>query len=108
MPTVNRRFVAAAAQLCASADPAANLQVCARLAGRAAEAGAKLLVLPECFAFLGLHERDKLAVAEVLDAERPGPILRAVQEMARTQGLWIIAGGMHEIAQRDPDSGAIA
>jgi len=102
-----RKFVAAAAQVCASADPAANLQVCARLAGRAAAAGAKLLVLPECFAFLGLHERDKLAVGEVLDADRPGPVLHAVQEMARGGGLWIIAGGMHEIARRDPDSGAV-
>lgn len=108
IPMATRRFVAAAAQLCASADPAANLQVCARLAGRAAEAGAALLVLPECFAFLGLHERDKLAVGEALDVERPGPILGALQEMARSGGLWIIAGGMHEIAQQDPDSGAVA
>lgn len=102
------KFIAAAAQLCAGADPAANLQVCAGLAARAAEAGAKLLVLPECFAFLGLHERDKLAIGEVLDGERPGPILRAVQEMARAGGLWIIAGGMHEIAARDPETGAAA
>jgi deaminated glutathione amidase len=104
---VTTKFIAAAAQVCAGADPETNLQACARLAARAAAAGAKLLVLPECFAFLGLHERDKLAVAEVLDGEKPGPILRAVQDMARREGLWVIAGGMHEVAQRDPDSGAV-
>jgi predicted amidohydrolase len=104
---MTKNFIAAAAQICAGADPQANLQACARLATRAAEAGAKLLVLPECFAFLGAHERDKFAIAEALDAERPGPILRAVQDMARGSGLWIIAGGMHEIAKRDPASGAV-
>jgi predicted amidohydrolase len=103
-----RKFIAAAAQVCASADPPANLEVCARLAARAAEAGAGLLVLPECFAFLGLHERDKLAVGEVLDPAHPGPILRAVQDMARRGGLWIIAGGMHEVAKRDPATGEVA
>ena len=104
---VTKKFIAAAAQVCSGADPAANLAACARLAARAAEAGAQLLVLPECFAFLGLHERDKLAVAEVLDADRPGPILRAVQDMARRGGMWVLAGGMHETARTNPDSGAV-
>jgi deaminated glutathione amidase len=102
------KFIAAAAQVCSVADPQRNLEACARLATRAAEAGAELLVLPECFAFLGTHERDKLAVGEVLDGERPGPILGAVQEMARRTGLWVIGGGMHEIAKRDPETGAVA
>jgi deaminated glutathione amidase len=89
--------VAAAVQLCAGDNVRANLQVCQRLAAEAASAGAALLVLPECFAFIGMAERDKLAVAEVIDAARPGPILTAVMDMARSQGAWVIAGGMPEI-----------
>jgi predicted amidohydrolase len=92
-----RKFVTAAVQMCAGDDVRANLQVCKRLAAEAAGAGAALLVLPECFAFIGLAERDKFAVAEVIDAARPGPILNAVLDMARSQGVWVIAGGMPEI-----------
>jgi deaminated glutathione amidase len=89
--------VTAALQMCAGDDVAANLQVCKRLAAEAAGAGATLLVLPECFAFIGLAERDKFAVAEAIDAARPGPILAAVMDMARSQGVWVIAGGMPEL-----------
>jgi len=100
-----RQFKVAAAQLTAGEDLAANLAVCASLAQEAASRGAQVLVLPECFAFLGRNEKAKLAVAEVIDEANPGPILGELGRIARAHHLWVIAGGMPE---RKPDEPAPA
>lgn len=92
----DRRFRAAALQMCATDDLAANLAVCKRRAAEAADRGAALLVLPENFAFLGRQEGDRQAVAERLDPAAPGPILSALADMATRHGMWIIGGGMPE------------
>jgi len=89
-------FRAAAAQLTSTDDLAANLLKCKELAAEAADRGVQLLSLPECFAFLGRHERDKFAVAEVLDPAKPGPILEALQGIARNHSMWVTAGGLPE------------
>ena len=90
------RFIGAALQMCSTEDLANNLATCKRLAAKAAQRGAALLVLPENFAFLGRRERDKIEVAEVLDSHAPGPILATLMEIATTHGLWVIGGGMPE------------
>ena len=87
-------FRAAAAQLCAGDDRAANLERAAELARQAAAEGAQLFSLPECFAFIGRRMADKLAVAESL--EEPGPILSAIRAMAREHRMWVAAGGVPE------------
>lgn len=97
------RFTAAAAQMTSTADLAANLETCRARAAEAAEAGCKLLVLPENFAFLGEHERDKLAVAEVLDGGAPGPALSMLQDVARAHRMWVVGGGMAERIDGDGD-----
>ncbi|HUH02712.1 MAG TPA: carbon-nitrogen hydrolase family protein [Kofleriaceae bacterium] len=97
------RFTAAAAQMTATADLAANLEVCRERAAEAAGAGVALLVLPENFAFLGMHERDKLATAEVLELGAPGPVLSMLLEVARTHQMWVVGGGMAEVIPGDPD-----
>jgi predicted amidohydrolase len=99
-----RRFVAAAAQMCATEDLNANLAICEALAADAAGRGAKLLVLPECFAFLGRREGDKNAVAESLDAQPPGPIVATLARIARAHQMWVIGGGMPERAAADDRS----
>jgi predicted amidohydrolase len=91
-----RAFVVAAAQLCSGDDVEANLAVCRGLAAQAAQRGAELFALPECFAFLGRRTGDRLDVAERLD--QPGPILGAVRDMAREHRMWVVAGGMPEPA----------
>ena len=58
----------AAVQLTSRGDLTDNLARCGHLVGQAAERGARLVVLPECFAFLGEREGEKMAVAEGLDA----------------------------------------
>jgi deaminated glutathione amidase len=100
------QFKAAAVQMCSREDVGANLEACRKLTEQAARDGAQLVVLPECFAFLGKSERDKFAHAEALDGE-PGPILAALQAIARTDGVWLIAGGMPERLPDEPE-GAVS
>jgi deaminated glutathione amidase len=96
--TTTRRTVVAAVQLSSQADVAHNLETCARLTGEAAARGARIVVLPENFAFMG----EEAARSEI--AERAGdleaPIQRALSELARRHSLHLVAGGMPE---RSPD-----
>ncbi len=98
---ISKRYIAAAGQLTSTDDVAANLAVCADLTAQAADRGAELLVLPENFAFLGKSDRDKLAIAEEIGGA-PGPIVRAVQELARRHRMWIVGGGLPERLPADP------
>ena len=91
----------AAIQMCATDDLAANLATCRRLGDEAGSAGAKVIVLPECFAFLGKKEGDKMPYAEVLDAARPGPILETVLGIAERNGAVVIGGGLPETVPGD-------
>jgi nitrilase len=84
-------MIVAALQMTSGPDVAANLAVVARLAPEAAARGARVLVLPENFAFMGLRDADKLAVAE---PEGRGPIQDAIAALAARLGLWIVAGTM--------------
>jgi nitrilase len=66
-----------------------NLAAARALLERAARGGASLAGLPENFAIMGLHERDKLAVGEEFGA---GPIQAWLAQTARELNLWIIGG----------------
>ncbi|MEQ1439457.1 carbon-nitrogen hydrolase family protein [Fontimonas sp. SYSU GA230001] len=80
---------AAVVQMTSGADRDANLDAAGRLLRAAADAGARLAVLPENFAFMGAHETDKLAFAE---ADGAGPIQDFLAQSARALGLWIVGG----------------
>jgi len=56
-------------------------------------------VLPENFSFLGRSERDKLAIAERLDAG--GPIVTTLQELAVRHKVWLVGGGTPEVVDGD-------
>lgn len=79
----------AAIQMNSGADVAANLEAAAALLREAARGGARLAVLPENFALMGAHERDKLAIAE---ADGQGPIQDRLGALARELDLWIVGG----------------
>jgi predicted amidohydrolase len=98
------RFAVACLQLTSRGDVQQNLTTCAKLCGEARDRGAKLALLPENFAFMGMHEREKFAVAETLSDQAPGPILSALKDMATQGRLWVIAGGLPEVSA---DSGKV-
>ena len=79
----------AALQMTSGADVQANLNEARSLLQEAHAAEAALAVLPENFAFMGMHDADKLAVGET---DGGGPIQDFLAETAQRLGLWIIAG----------------
>ncbi|MFZ2451839.1 MAG: carbon-nitrogen hydrolase family protein [Methylovulum miyakonense] len=79
----------AAIQMVSSPDVETNLLAAGQLIADAAKAGAKLVVLPENFALMGLHELDKLKVKEV---DGTGPIQDFLAAVAKQWSVWIIAG----------------
>ncbi|MEO6601955.1 MAG: carbon-nitrogen hydrolase family protein, partial [Polyangiaceae bacterium] len=89
----------AVVQLQSQDDIAHNLAECARLVSVARGDGAKLVVLPENFAYFGSDET-KRSVAERL-ADPAGEIQCALSEMARSGELYLVAGGFPE-ASEDP------
>ena len=54
----------AAIQMISSASLAENLGVATRLISEAADAGAKVIALPEYFCLMGLKDTDKVAIRE--------------------------------------------
>jgi predicted amidohydrolase len=82
---------AAAVQLGAGADRAANLAAADRLTRAAAAQGAELIVLPEKWTAMGGGEELR-AAAEALD----GPSLAWARETARELGVDLIAGSFLE------------
>jgi nitrilase len=79
----------AAIQMTSGPDVAANLAEARSLIELAAQRGAELAVLPENFAFMGLHDADKRRVAE---AGGDGPIQDFLSRTARQLSLWLVAG----------------
>jgi nitrilase len=80
---------AAALQMTSGPDVPANLAQARLLLEEARAADAVLAVLPENFAFMGMHDADKRAVGE---AEGSGPIQDFLAETAQHLKLWVIAG----------------
>jgi predicted amidohydrolase len=95
-------LVVAAVQMTSTDDVEANLQRARELVREAAAAGALLIGLPENFAYLGNDTDHRLAIAEDVpkaggdDPGHPGPILTAMQELARGTGAWLLLGGFPE------------
>lgn len=79
----------AAVQMTSGSSVSANLQAAHRGLMEAAQAGARVIVLPENFAFLGLRDADKLQVAELPGV---GPIQDRLADHARELRVWIVAG----------------
>jgi predicted amidohydrolase len=89
----------AAVQLNSQADVAQNLRVCEELVLSAHTRGAKLIVLPENFAYFG-DSSGRALVAE--SAEAGGPIHSSLQRWALRTKAMIVAGGMPEKSD-DPE-----
>ncbi len=82
-------------QMTSTDDVDANMGAVRRLVGEAASRGAQLVLVPECFAYLG-PEKGKVAIAESL--EQGGPILERCRDIARETGVDVVYGGFWEKA----------
>jgi deaminated glutathione amidase len=87
-------MLAAVAQMTSGPDLPANLEKARALIAEARRRGAELCVLPENFALMGEHERDKFAFAEVVPGD--GKILSAMRAAAREHSIALVLGGMPE------------
>jgi len=88
---------AAAIQMISTPRVDDNLTQARTLIAQAAQAGAELVALPEYFCLIGLHDADKLAIAEPLaDARQPTsvgtPMQHILAKTAKEHGIWLIAG----------------
>ena len=87
------RTKVAVLQLNSTDQVEANLAALERLTGQAADDGAKLIVAPECFSYLGSDAAGstspgKLAIAESLP--EGGPILARCAALAKAQNVELI------------------
>jgi len=76
-------------QMASGPNVTANLIEAGRLINLAADAGAKLVVLPENFAIMGMKEQDKVKISETLGN---GSIQNFLSEQARKFGIWLVGG----------------
>jgi predicted amidohydrolase len=93
----------AAIQLNSQAEVGQNLDRVATLVAEASRRGARAVLLPENFAYVGDEEGKRSFAEELpLGAAPTGQIGARLAELARAHGLHILAGGMPERAA-DPD-----
>ena len=79
----------AAIQMASGPSIAGNLHEVSRLIAKAAEAGAKLVVLPENFALVPVRDSDRFAAAE---NDGSGPLQDFLAQQARTHKVWLVGG----------------
>jgi len=84
------RFLGAVVQMASGADRAANVARATALAREAARRGARLIVLPEVFAWRGTA--DDPSAAETI----PGPTTAAMATLARELGVLLCMGSILE------------
>ena len=91
--TPRTRQKVAVVQMTSGPDVEKNLGVVETLVREAASDGAKVIVVPECFAYLG-PEKGKLAIAERLP--EGGPILARMKMLAKSVAAELVLGGFYE------------
>jgi predicted amidohydrolase len=94
-----KAYKVAAIQMASGPNVAGNLSEAHRLIAKAVEQGARLVVLPEFFAIMGMNDRDLVAVREQAGH---GPIQSFLSETARQYKIWLV-GGSIPLAASAPD-----
>jgi len=89
----SQRVMAGVVQMTSTADVDANMDKVDELVREAADRGAEVVLVPECFSYLG-PEKGKIDLAESLD--QGGPILERCRKTARDAGVDVIYGGFWE------------
>ncbi|HUW25078.1 MAG TPA: carbon-nitrogen hydrolase family protein [Gallionella sp.] len=86
-----KAFKVAAIQMASGPNVMGNLNEAGRLIAKAAEQGARLVVLPEFFVLMGMSEQDKVAVRE---QPGQGMIQSFLSEAARRHKIWLVGGSI--------------
>jgi nitrilase len=86
------KTIVAAVQMVSTPLPQENFAVMQRLVGQAAAQGAQIVLLPEYWPIMGMHENDKLAHAESTESALAGPIQDLMAQQAKEHGIWLIGG----------------
>jgi len=89
----SKPVMAGVIQMTSTADVDANMDTVHRLVRDAAVRGAEVVVVPECFAYLG-PEKGKAGVAESLEGD--GPILARCRDAAVDARVDVVYGGFWE------------
>jgi nitrilase len=79
----------AAIQMASGPNTSANLLEAERLVAEATDRGARLVVLPENFAFMGKRDQDLLTLRE---EPGDGPLQEFLGQIARRYGVWLVGG----------------
>lgn len=92
---IQSSFKVAAIQMASGPNVSGNLSEARRLIAKAVEQGARLVVLPEFFAIMGLTDQDKIKVCEQLGT---GQIQTFLSETARHYKIWLVGGSIPLVA----------
>ncbi|MFJ3047836.1 carbon-nitrogen hydrolase family protein [Herbaspirillum chlorophenolicum] len=95
---MTQAFRVAAIQMVSTPEVEQNFESAARLVGQAVGQGARLVLLPEYWPIMGMHERDKLGHAE---SDQAGRIQEFMAALARRHGIWLIGGTLPMAAATD-------
>jgi deaminated glutathione amidase len=85
------KFLAAAVQMLASSDKAANLDEARRWVRAAAAKGARVIALPEVFIWRGNKSEERKAAEPI-----PGPASQELASLARELGVYLLGGSILE------------
>jgi nitrilase len=83
--------IIAAIQMASGPQVKANLMEATRLIREAATKGAKMVVLPECFALMAMEDKENLTLAE---EQGEGFIQDTLSQCAIDNKVWIVAGSI--------------
>lgn len=119
------KLVVAAIQMVSSAHLQDNLTRASTLIAQASQQGAKLILLPEYFCMMGMHDKDKFAIRERLNQidekksylntsaniQHPKgvipspctPIQNMLASQAAKHGIWLIGGTIPLVSDDDPN-----
>lgn len=90
-------FDVAVLQMNSGEDKAANIETALRLVDEAAATGARLVMLPEIWTYLGDEEGNR-ANAELI----PGPVTEALAAKAKEHGIYLHGGSILEQRKGEP------
>ncbi|XP_001957752.3 nitrilase and fragile histidine triad fusion protein NitFhit [Drosophila ananassae] len=82
----------AVGQMRSTSDKVANFGQVQELVSRAKSKNATMLFLPECCDFVGENRAQTLELSETLD----GQLMAQYRELAKSNGIWLSLGGIHE------------